>query len=477
MTDTFRIAAGYILPHPPVIVPGVNNGPHLADATVAAMRGLAGDLARIQPDTVVILSPHAPLFSDYLFMYDDNQLAGNLSRFGAPQASLSFRQDTPLHHEIIRLLEQAGIPAGGLTSAQMRQHQIDSSLDHGVMVPLWFMCEGSHNFELVAMSCSNLPLPQLYQAGELIRQAAAGLKRKIVIIASGDQSHKVSDKSPYGAVPEGALFDNLLTDCLSASDLPRLLAIDGQLRERAAECGYRSLVILCGAFNRQAVHSSLESYEAPYGIGYCVAAIRPDDSQPEPADDAMQAGLTLQREHNLSKRLHNHPAVNVARETLEAYVRDRRHKTALDFKNVKDADFLFGERAGVFVSLKKFGDLRGCIGTTAPTTASLADEIIQNAISAGTHDPRFSPVTAGELDDLVYNVDVLGVPEPIKDSSELNPAIYGVIVRSGGRSGLLLPDLEGVDTVEEQLSIACRKAGISPDEKFSMQRFKVTRYT
>lgn len=476
MTDTFRVAAGYVLPHPPVIVPGVNHGPHLADATVAAMRNLADDLALIQPDTIVILSPHAPLFSDYLFMYDNSELAGNLGRFGAPQASLSFRQDTPLHREITRRLEQAGIPAGGLTSTQMRQHQIDPSLDHGVMVPLWFMREKNQNFELVAMSCSNLPLPQLYQVGEVIRQAAASLKRKIVIIASGDQSHKVNDESPYGAVPEGAIFDNLLTDCLRKSDLPRLLAIDGHLRERAAECGYRSLVILCGAFNRQAVLTSLESYEAPYGIGYCVAAIRPDDRHPEPVDDAMEAGLKQQREHNKAGRQHNQPPVIVARETLEAYIRNHRHKTSQDFKDLKNAEFLFSDRAGVFVSLKKFGDLRGCIGTTAPTTASLADEIIQNAISAGTQDPRFNPVTADELDDLVYSVDVLGEPEPIKDRRELDPAVYGVIVRSGGRSGLLLPALEGVETVEEQLAIACRKAGISHDENYSIQRFKVKRY-
>ena len=137
----------------------------------------------------------------------------------------------------------------------------------------------------------------------------------------------------------------------------------------------------------------------------------------------------------------------------------------------------FREQAGVFVSLKKFGELRGCIGTTGPTTDSVVEEIIQNAISAGTRDPRFEPVTAAELPDLTISVDVLGSPEPIDDTSELDPSRFGVIVQSGGRSGLLLPDLEGVDTALEQLAIARRKAGIRADEPCRLMRFQVTRYT
>jgi AmmeMemoRadiSam system protein A len=135
------------------------------------------------------------------------------------------------------------------------------------------------------------------------------------------------------------------------------------------------------------------------------------------------------------------------------------------------------DRAGIFVSLKKQGELRGCIGTTAPTTPSIVDEIIQNAISAATRDPRFNPVTADELPDLTISVDVLGQPERVESKNDLDPSRYGVIVRKGMRSGLLLPDLDGVDTVDEQWAIVCRKAGISPDSVESIERFRVTRYT
>lgn len=134
-------------------------------------------------------------------------------------------------------------------------------------------------------------------------------------------------------------------------------------------------------------------------------------------------------------------------------------------------------QAGVFVSLKKAGNLRGCIGTFAPTRESIAAEIIANAISAGTQDPRFKPVSAEEIADLTVSVDILSAPERIDSLSALDPRRYGVIVRHGRRSGLLLPDLDGVDTVEDQVAIAMDKAGIAAHEAVELYRFSVTRCT
>lgn len=133
-------------------------------------------------------------------------------------------------------------------------------------------------------------------------------------------------------------------------------------------------------------------------------------------------------------------------------------------------------KAGTFVSIKKNGELRGCIGTILPTKENIALEIISNAISSGTRDPRFNAVREDELDSLSYSVDVLLEPEPIDSIEDLDVKKYGVIVRAGFRTGLLLPNLEGVDTPEEQVSIALRKAGISPKENYSMERFEVIRY-
>ena len=137
---------------------------------------------------------------------------------------------------------------------------------------------------------------------------------------------------------------------------------------------------------------------------------------------------------------------------------------------------LVSNRAGVFVSLKKEGRLRGCIGTICATKSSVAEEIIQNAVSAGARDPRFSPVREEELDQLEYSVDVLGKTEKGTSMEELDAQKYGVIVTRGGRRGLLLPNLSGVDTVDEQIEIAKQKAGIGEEESVQIERFEVIRH-
>ncbi len=165
-----------------------------------------------------------------------------------------------------------------------------------------------------------------------------------------------------------------------------------------------------------------------------------------------------------------HPLVQLARETVESYIKYK------SIPKPKEYTPEMRERAGVFVSLKKLGELRGCIGTFEPTKANVAEEIISNAISSATRDPRFAPVNASELSHLNYSVDILTKPEPVKDQSQLNPKSYGVIIESRGRRGLLLPDLEGVNTVEEQIDICRRKAGILPHEPIKLYRFEVKRY-
>ena len=164
--------------------------------------------------------------------------------------------------------------------------------------------------------------------------------------------------------------------------------------------------------------------------------------------------------------------IRLARQAIEEYVRNGRQIPVPE--DVPES--LTQARAGAFVCVKKEGQLRGCIGTTQPTEPSLADEIIRNAIQCSTRDPRFPPVSAAELGQLKYSVDVLEPPEPVSGLDELDPSRYGVIVQSGWRSGLLLPDLEGVATAEQQVDIARRKAGIDAGEPVRLYRFTVTRY-
>ncbi len=473
--------AGFLIPHPPVIVPEVSHGSNEAGATVQAIRQAAADLAELSPDTVVIVSPHAPMFGDYLYFYDATTLSGDLAQFGASHVSLSWEADRELLEAITIRLQQHGIDGGILSAQQQRQHHISRSLDHGCLVPLYFLQQKARPFRLVALASSDLPLPQIYAAGQAMTEAAAALGRRVIMIASGDLSHKANANSPYGSCPEGATFDRTLMDLLAAGDLPGVLAIDEQLRERAAECGYRSIVMLCGAFSQVGVRSKVYHYEAPYGIGYGVASLVPDPRQPVPAISAMDQAMQHRIDRLQSARAQASPPVQIARQTLEHYLKTGQRLTRADFPQYAHEPGYLQDRAGAFVSLKKLGDLRGCIGTTQATTPSLLEEIIQNALSAGLDDPRFDPVAPAELSQLTYSVDVLSPAEPLGvhsrlDTAQLDPARYGVIVRQAGRSGLLLPDLEGVDTVEQQLSIACRKAGIDPWSDYQVLRFTVQRY-
>ncbi len=227
---------------------------------------------------------------------------------------------------------------------------------------------------------------------------------------------------------------------------------------------------MAGALDGKELSSNLLSYEGPFGVGYAVAEFKVLGDDEGRRFDEIYVNSEMERIESL--KLEEDEYVRLARQTLESYVINR--------KIIEKPDNLSSEliktKAGVFVSLKLDGNLRGCIGTISPTAPSIADEIIRNAISAGIDDPRFPPISEEELSRLEYSVDVLGKAEKIQSKDGLNPERYGVIVTKGHRRGLLLPNLEGVDTAEEQVSIALRKAGISQSENYQLERFEVVRH-
>ena len=467
-------SGGFLLPHPPVIVPAVGQGREQeAHATLQAMDTAAALFADWKPETVILISPHAPVFRDFVFFYEptsgDDQLRGSLRDFGDTQEH-AWPWDGPLQQRILSALQKHGIPAGTLDAAARKRYDLKSTLDHGALVPLHFLTQSGHPFHLIVLASSGIDAQQLFELGGILRDEAEAMGRKTVVVASGDLSHKVNRQSPYGSVPEGAKFDHLLMDLLAKGDLAGAVSIEHALREKAAECGFRSLLILCGALSGLQPEVHVHAYEAPFGIGYGVVSFR----VPRTAQTDARAGEDTSGTEQARQPLQMLTPVRLARLTLEKHLQEGYH---LSLPEAGAPDFLRNTRAGAFVSLHKFGELRGCIGTIVPTTGSLAEEIIQNAISAATGDPRFDPVTAEELPYLTIHVDVLNPPEPVLDKSALDPKIYGVIVEKGMHRGLLLPDLEGVDTVEEQLNIACRKGGIDPNGSFRMERFTVTRYS
>lgn len=448
---TSTLLAAYLAPHPPVLVPPIGGSAHEGEQSVKALNLAAAAIGQLNPETVVIVSPHAPLFRDYIYFYASNPLTGDFASFGHPDVSLSRDMDEELAASIIAELNSRKLAGGYLSKDQLRSHGLDERLDHGVLVPLYFLGAQVPNAKLVALSCADDPPDRAIALGQSIFAAIEETGRRVVLIISGDLSHKVNEDSPYGACPEGSLFDQTLLDILQSGELKRLTQMDPRIRERAAECGFRPILTLIGAFEKCKLNAHVLSYEAPYGIGYGVVSF------------------------DMVSELPSMP-VQLARRTLEYFLETGKHLKAEQLADL-DLNKLYSQKAGVFVSLHQQEDLRGCIGTISATTSSLVTEIMQNAISAATQDPRFDPVQAAELAGLTLNVDVLGPAEPVDDLSQLNPRQYGVIVTQGSRRGLLLPDLDGVDTYQQQLHIACRKAGIDPNSTYQISRFEVTRYT
>lgn len=460
------ILGAIIVPHPPVILPEVGRGREREiQATIDACRAAARRVADWGPDVLILSSPHTVCYADYFHVSPGEGASGGMSAFGAPQVKLRARYDEALRAEFIRLAEAQGLRAGILGEQ-------DPALDHGVCIPLSFLREAGVDCPIVRVGLSGFSPLEHYRLGQCAAQAAESLGRRAVYVASGDLSHKLAADGPYGFAPEGPVFDEQVTDAMATGDFLKFLTLDPGLCDRAAECGLRSFQLMAGALDGLAVAPELLSHEGPFGVGYAVAVF-PVTGRNE---SRRFVARYEQAEHDRleGRRAAEDPWVRLARLSLETYVRTG--KRLFELPEGLPAG-LTGRAAGTFVSLHVRGQLRGCIGTTSPTTSSVALEIVQNAVSAGTADPRFPPVGPGELDRLEYSVDVLGPTEPIPGPEALDVRRYGVIVSHGGRRGLLLPNLDGVDTVEEQVRIAREKGGIGPHEPYTLERFEVVRHT
>jgi len=456
---------GIIAPHPPIMVPEVG-GPD-ADVTAAsaeALAAIAAVLDRYQPDTLVVMSPHAPSLLDEFLVDDSDWLEGSLSGYGAPQVRVSARGDAELARAIIVEAKGSGLPVR-VRAADRRLKA--GELDQGAVVPLRFLDPDSRA-AVVELSITALPLARHREFGRAVRRAAARLGRRIAFVASGDCSHRLTRGAPAGWSPRGAEFDRAVVEAVGADDYDALGHLDQQLIDAAGECGLRSFVTLGGFLEGTGAGTRVLAYEGPWGVGY-LSAVAALPARLEQLDTGDYPAISSSRTRADGQADGSTDPVTLARRTIETFVREGQ------VLRPRPITGLLAERYGAFVSLHRRGALRGCIGTIRPTTTSLAEEIVRNAIEAATADPRFAPVTPDELSDLDISVDVLHAPEPAM-FDELDPRAWGVIVTAGHRRGLLLPDLEGVDTVEQQVAIARQKAGIAPWEPITIERFAVDRY-
>ena len=470
------IIAGFMVPHPPMIVPDVGRGSEsVVEETTKAYEKVADEIAELEPDTIVISSPHSVMYADYFHISPGTHASGDFGAFRAPQVSFDVDYDSQFALQWSNHAAVNDIDAGTLGEK-------DPDLDHGTMVPLYFIMKKYTDFKLVRIGLSGFSLSTHYRMGMLCSTVAEELNRRVVYVASGDLSHKLKEDGPYGFNASGPVYDERIMDVMGSGEFDRLLDFDETLCNMAAECGHRSFVMLAGALDRKSVSIERLVHQDVTGVGYGICTYHIEGEDPDRAFlDKWNARENARRQALRDKE---DVYVRLARKSLESYIRKGEK---IDWYDVKDelgsaTDKAISEledmRAGAFVSIHKEGKLRGCIGTISATRDCIADEIIENAISASTRDPRFDPIEEDELDALEISVDVLGEAEAIMSPAELDVKRYGVIVTKNRRRGLLLPNLDGVDTVEEQLSIAKQKAGLAPDEEGCfLERFEVVRHT
>ena len=445
------ILASFMVPHPPLIIPEIGRGGEAQiSLTSDSYHKIAKEIAFLEPDTIIITSPHAPYYSDSFFLSDGDSIDGNFSNYRAD--SVSFHET--INSNFIDILEHICIENDFPIIREAMK-----SLDHGTMVPLYFIRKYYSKGKIVVIGCSQLAMIQHYQLGKFIQDTITQTKERVVLVASGDLSHKLQEYGPYGFVPEGPIYDERIMKDASSAQFGHFLSYDPHFLDVVAQCGHPSFTIMAGALDGIGVLPTFYSHQDVTGVGYGICSFYP-------------TGRDIDRKFGREyiRNMSHDPFVLLARKAIFEYVQNGKTISPIKEKS------MINQRAGVFVSIHKFGKLRGCIGTILPTTDSIYREIIQNAISAATRDPRFSPITEDELEFLEISVDVLSTPEIVHNYFELDPKRYGVIVSSGMKRGLLLPDLDGIDDIPTQIEIAMRKGNITIDEEITIQKFEVVRH-
>lgn len=467
-----------LLPHPPIVIKEVGGKEAEKVAkTRETIKYVAHKVRELEPQVIVAITPHGYVFSDAVTITAIDPLKGNLSDFDAPEVSICYRIDEEVVVAILAECRSSSFPCTALNEVVLQQLQLNKKLDHGLVVPLSFIGSTSEwGGKLVPINMAFLPYEELYEFGRILSRVFTKLNKRWVLLVSGDMSHCLLPGAPGGYSPKGAVFDNTVRAYLKEGDIKKLINIDLELVEKAGECGLRPLIMALGAFDGYEFKAEELSYEGPFGVGYLVALLKRGKAQDK---RKFSTELYRERRESLSKtKSQESPVVSLARKSMEHYLITKEYAdvNSINSECPLDLQKMLNKKAGCFVSLKKYGQLRGCIGTIEAQYSSLGNEIIYNAVAAALHDPRFEPLELPELEDLIISVDVMGEPEKIASIQDLNPNSYGVIVRRGTRTGLLLPDLPGINSKEEQVRIAKEKAGIRQEENVELERFKVDRY-
>lgn len=453
-----QIVLAALMPHAPVLVPPVGGDrSEAASHSVRAMEKASRRIVGANPDTVVLISPHTPRRPGAFAMWTGLRLRGSFAQFGAPEAAIDLPADQAFS-EI--LLHEAGIR--GVKMWWLR----DQPLDHGATVPLWHLCAAGWSGPTIVLGLNYPGEPGLTELGEAIAAAAQHSGRRLAMVASGDMSHRLRPGAPAGFHPRATDFDHDLIKTLRDGHYRQLLQLNTELQELAAEDAAHSTTIAVASVNWSSVGHEVLSYEAPFGVGYGVAILYHRDGQNSETNAAVSqpAQIQVPEPEKILPWL--------ARCSIEAAFRGE------DNIPLTVANGILAEPHGVFVTIRgPHNRLRGCVGTLSPHHENTATETWEVARGAAFHDTRFAPIEPRELKNLRFEVTMVFPPEEITSPSELKPRSHGLIVATeDGRRGVLLPDLQGIDTPERQIAVCRRKGRIGRSEPVRLQRFAVQKF-
>ncbi len=440
------IPLAVLMCHAPIVLPEIGGARASSCASsTAAMIEAGRAVVEARPDVVVLVSPHTPRPRGAFGVVD--AIAGSFARFGVPEVALRL----PTAHEAVDRIELHARSAGVST-----RRLPEAPLDHGALVPLHFLVQAGWQGPTVVLSFpADFDGRECSRMGEAIARSAAESGQRWVLVASGDMSHRLVPGAPAGFDPRAQKFDAAVTDAVSRGEYRATMAIDPELRDLAAEDVIDSLEVAAAAVAWDARGHRVLSYEGPFGVGYLVAILHRAEHVPSiGGSGGGEPGTKL---------------VALARSAIAAH---------LSGDALPPLGAGGSPARGVFVTLwgppidpDTRRELRGCVGHIEPLHPTLEDEVATCAVASATRDVRMVPIRRDELSELDIEVKVLGPLERVDGPASLDPARYGVLVTQGRKRGVLLPKVEGVETVEEQLGIACRKGGVDRTLPYEIHRF------
>ena len=255
-----------ICPHPPIIIPEVGRSETgKVEQTILALQKLSDKIAKTNPETVIIVTPHSYFNPHFFNVYMDKVLTGNFANFGAPTAKVTFEND-------IEFVENLDIQSKEFFNG-LNKMPSGTSLDHGSTVPLYYLNKAGYNGKIVVINYSSFAPEEHAYFGQVIRRTTHTLNRKIAFVASADLSHRLTQSAPAGYDSEAHFFDEIIADNVSKGNYSAIMDINHELRERAGECGFNSIMVGVGVVDKKPQHNEVLSYEAPFGVGYLVATL------------------------------------------------------------------------------------------------------------------------------------------------------------------------------------------------------------